>query len=162
MDCCTNITNNESNTCPVVGFDKFNNNDIKEKGFGVYDPKSHICARYVLNDGFTDTPDNWCSYKILSSERFQGTGTPQDLPDNDFSFDNTEYITYINLLTSKKCEKWLRLDTNKIDRGFIDETLPYMISETNLNNVEKLNEYFNSKYRNKALGEKLSKFFMGR
>ena len=164
MACCTNVDdsgnwdNNKLNKikCPITKLDDYSNNDIKTKGYGVYDPKSHVCARYDLSDGLFDTPDNWCSYNILI-DGFQGQGEDELLNDGIDTFEDEKYKRYIKLLTSIRCKKWLDLDF-KGSRGWTEIT-DYK-PEVTPRDRDSLRTYYQTKYRNKALGNKLSKFFV--
>jgi len=177
MACCTNVddSGNWDNSselnkedCPITGLDNYSNNDIETNGYGVYDPKSHVCARYDLSDGLFDTPDNWCSYKILQSDRFRDTTPPAPLPaptNSINSFPKEEYLSYIKLLCDEQCIKWLELDfQTEGDKWTEVRTVHDLFksagSGDDIQDRNRITKYYNTKYRNKALGKKLSKFFV--
>ena len=173
MACCTNVdgSGNWDNSselnkedCPITGLDDYTNNDIKEYGHGVYDPKSHVCARYDLSDGLFDTPDNWCSYKILQSDRFRDNTSPELLapPQNSInSFPKEEYLTYIKLLCDEQCIKWLELDFQSSGNKWTEVNMANsLFKNKDKSTSDRINTYYDTKYRNKALGKKLAKFFV--
>lgn len=177
MACCTNVDDSgnwdngselNKEDCPITGLDNYSNNDIKTNGYGVYDPKSHVCARYDTSDGLFDTPDNWCSYKILQSDRFRDATSPALLPaptNSINSFPKEEYLSYIKLLCDEQCIKWLELDfQNEGDKWTevhaVHDLFKSAGSGEDIQNRNRINKYYNTKYRNKALGKKLSKFFV--
>ena len=106
----------DKNKCPIIGLDTYTNQEI-EDGAGVYDPKSNVCARYYPSQDGPDTPDNWCSYRIMSDNFFTGEGrllspatTTGGQPEQ---LDQAKYEKFINLLTDRNCVDWLKLDFNE-------------------------------------------------